>query len=161
MIAEIVNAQISFSDSIQYVTSSEFVDTLISSDTSFIMTKSPWGAVARSAIIPGWGQIYNKSYWKVPIVWGVIGWFAYNWVQNNNDYKFYKNMYMAEPTVINKRLREFYRDNRDLFAIYLGLTYAANLIDAYVDAHLFDFDVSDDQLQNSRYYHLKFYFGRF
>ena len=39
-------------------------------DTSFVMEKSPWGAVLRSAILPGLGQIYNQSYWKAPIVWG-------------------------------------------------------------------------------------------
>ncbi|MHC1737224.1 MAG: DUF5683 domain-containing protein [Ignavibacteriaceae bacterium] len=125
------------------------------------MTKSPWGAVARSAVIPGWGQLYNQSYWKIPIVWGVIGWFTYNWIQNNTDYENYRNLYIADPSNSNKRLREFYRDNRDLFAIYLGLTYVANLIDAYVDAHLFDFDVSEDHIQKMKYYHVKFYFRRF
>lgn len=160
-ITEIANAQISAADSAQFVQFPETSDTIVVQDSMFIMTKSPWGAVARSAIIPGWGQFYNQSYWKIPIVWGVIGWFAYNWVQNNNDYSNYRSVYLADPTNSNRRLREFYRDNRDLFAIYIGLTYVANLIDAYVDAHLFDFDVSEDPLQNSRYYNMKVYFGRF
>ena len=64
----------------------------ISSDV-FIMQKSPWGAVARSAILPGWGQIYNEAYWKVPVVWGIMGWFAYSWIDNNNKYKDYQNLY--------------------------------------------------------------------
>lgn len=161
MFPEIVNAQISTTDSIQLASFPESGDTVITYDTSFVMTKSPWGAIARSAVIPGWGQLYNQSYWKIPIVWGVIGWFTYNWIQNNNDYKNYRDLYLADPTISNKRLREFYRDNRDLFAIYLGLTYVANLIDAYVDAHLFDFDVSEDPVRGYRYYQVKFYFERF
>ena len=57
------------------------------------MQKSPWGAVGRSAIIPGWGQIYNESYWKAPVIWGVMGWFVYAWIDNNNNYNDYKNLY--------------------------------------------------------------------
>ena len=56
-------------------------------DSVFIMTKSPWGAVLRSALIPGFGQIYNESYWKAPIIWGLAGWFIYNWNDLNNLYK--------------------------------------------------------------------------
>ncbi|HED08391.1 MAG TPA: hypothetical protein ENI57_09775, partial [Ignavibacteria bacterium] len=42
-------------------------------DSVFVMTKSPMGAVLRSAILPGWGQIYNESYIKAPIIWGIFG----------------------------------------------------------------------------------------
>jgi hypothetical protein len=42
-----------------------------------------------------------------------------------------------------KSLRDFYRDQRDQFYLYAGLVYLINVVDAYVDAHLFDFDVSD------------------
>jgi hypothetical protein len=48
-----------------------------------------------------------------------------------------------------RNLRDFYRDQRDNFAIYLALTYLLNLVDAYVDAHLFDFTVTEDFLTNS------------
>ncbi len=118
-----------------------------SDSVRLINTKSSLGAVLRSAILPGLGQIYNESYWKVPIIWGLTGWFVYNWIQNNNYYIDYKNLYIQSVSIGQensnyKIFREFYRDQRDLFAIYLGLTYFLNLVDAYVDAQLFNFDVN-------------------
>ncbi len=118
-----------------------------SPDTTFQMSKSPWGAVARSAIIPGWGQLYNESYWKIPIIWGTAAWFVYNWVDNNNSYNNYKNLYQNSQNEYYRRLRNFYRDQRDNFTIYIGLLYLLNLIDAYVDAHLFDFNVNSNSLK--------------
>ncbi len=56
-------------------------------EESFHMEKSPLGAVLRSAVIPGFGQFYNESYWKIPVVWGFIGYFAYVWIDNNDQYK--------------------------------------------------------------------------
>uniref|UniRef100_A0A832DLM0 DUF5683 domain-containing protein n=1 Tax=Ignavibacterium album TaxID=591197 RepID=A0A832DLM0_9BACT len=114
------------------------------SDTVFIMSKSPWGAVARSAVIPGWGQFYNESYWKIPVIWGTAAWFVYNWVDNNNLYNDYKSLYQSSESEYYRRLRNFYRDQRDKFTIYLGLLYLLNLVDAYVDAHLFDFNVNEN-----------------
>ncbi len=108
-------------------------------DSVFIMTKSPWGAVLRSALIPGFGQIYNESYWKAPIIWGLAGWFIYNWNDLNNLYKDNQELYKLNNQSIYRIRRDFYRDQRDKFAIYLGLLYFLNLVDAYVDAHLFDF----------------------
>lgn len=113
-------------------------------DTAFIMSKSPWGAVARSAVIPGWGQFYNESYWKIPVIWGTAAWFIYNWVDNNHLYNEYKSLYQTSELEYYRRLRNFYRDQRDKFSIYLGLLYLINLVDAYVDAHLFDFNVNEN-----------------
>lgn len=115
-------------------------------DTVYVMQKSPWGAVLRSAIIPGWGQLYNESYWKIPVVWGFAGWFVYNWVDTNNEYIKNRDLFITTSENIYLRRRDFYRDQRDNFAIYLALTYFLNLVDAYVDAHLFDFSVSEDFL---------------
>jgi hypothetical protein len=112
------------------------------------------GAMLRSAVLPGWGQFYNESYWKIPIIWGLSGWFIYMWDDRNDFYKFYRDQYndsFNETSNGNsqlKDLRDFYKDQRDLFAIYLGLTYFLNLIDAYVDAHLFDFDVVLNKYSN-------------
>jgi hypothetical protein len=113
-------------------------------DTTFVMQKSAWGAVLRSAIIPGWGQVYNESYWKVPVVWGFSGWFIYNYIWNNKNYKNYQQLYLKTQIPNDKNIREFYKDQRDLFAMYFVFTYLANLVDAYVDAHLFDFSVTED-----------------
>jgi len=122
-------------------------DTL-KNDTVFVMQKSAWGAVLRSAVVPGWGQIYNGSYWKAPIVWGIGAWLVYNWVQNNNSYKLYKDQFLIHPTNNtqdpNLLYRNFYRDQRDLFTIYMAVTYLLQLVDAYVDAHLFDFTVQEN-----------------
>lgn len=121
----------------------------------FIMKKSPTGAVIRSALLPGLGQFYNESYWKIPIIWGTLGYLSYNWINQNKEYKNYRDLYSQSISSTNpegnlrfRSLREFYRDQRDLTAVFIGLTYLLNLIDAYVDAHLFDFDVTPSTLKN-------------
>jgi hypothetical protein len=108
------------------------------------MSKSPWGAVLRSAIIPGWGQFYNESYLKIPVIWGLGFWFGYEWKQNNDLYTYYRERYLQTGNGLDRQNRTIYRDQRDLFTIYMVITYLANLIDAYVDANLFDFDVSEN-----------------
>lgn len=113
------------------------------------MTKSPWGAVLRSAILPGFGQFYNESYWKIPVVWGALGYLGYLWNDSNNKYKKYRDLYSAN---VNNQTyltyREFYKDQRDLNAVFIGLAYFLNLVDAFVDAHLFDFNVSEEMDSN-------------
>lgn len=127
-------------------------------DTVFVMHKSPWGAVGRSAILPGWGQFYNESYWKIPVIWGIGAWFVYNWVQNNNKYKTNKNLFLETGDNLYKIRRDFYRDQRDNFTIYFVLLYLLNLVDAYVDAHLFDFTVEEDYRLPVTNLRFKFYF---
>ncbi|MBZ0198888.1 MAG: hypothetical protein K8H86_03405 [Ignavibacteriaceae bacterium] len=117
-----------------------------STDSVFVMSKSPWGSVLRSAVLPGLGQIYNHSYYKAPIIWGVSAYFIYGWIRNNNDYKNFAEAYNSNSSIYNKYNRDFYRDQRDMFSVYLGLTYILNLLDAYVDAQLFDFTVEEDFL---------------
>jgi hypothetical protein len=125
-------------------------------DTSFVMSKSPWGAVLRSTVVPGWGQLYNRSYIKAVAVWGISGWLVYNWIINNDEYTYYRDLYSENPDrEIFRRYRTFYRDQRDLFTIYIGLAYLLNLVDAYVDAHLFDFSVEEDFLTRSPRLNLK------
>lgn len=114
------------------------------------MKKDPWKAVAFSALLPGSGQFYNESYWKIPVVLGLGGYFVYELIKNNNSYLDYKDQYINSQTTKNpdgnsslKSLRDFYKDQRDDFIIYSVILYVVNLIDAYVDAQLYDFDVSD------------------
>jgi hypothetical protein len=121
-------------------------DKIETKDSIFTPTKSPWTAVLFSAVIPGAGQIYNESYWKAPIIWGLSGWLVYNWIQNNNEYKNNKDLFIQTGDSRYQALRTFYRDQRDLFTIYMALTYLLNLVDAYVDAHLFDFTVEEELL---------------
>ena len=137
--------------------------TVQTSDSTFVMTKSPWGAVGRSALIPGWGQYYNESYWKIPIIWGVMGWFTYLYVESNNLYKKYGDLYSESLDVTPngdsqyKEARDFYRNERDQWALFLGLTYFLNLVDAYVDAHLFDFTVSENKYYKSPQLNIKLF----
>jgi hypothetical protein len=131
------------------------VDTLrgdvIEDDSSgFQMTKSPMLALGLSAILPGAGQIYNEQLWKVPILYAMLGGFGYGaYIQNQRYREAVGNLSKAiEEKNANdertwRRSRDFFRDDRDKWYIYLGLAYVANLIDAYISAHLFDFDVSD------------------
>jgi hypothetical protein len=138
---------ISFSNQAQQQESPDTIKT--QNELGFVMQKSPWGAVLRSAIIPGWGQFYNEQYWHIPVVWGLLGWFTYNWIQNNNDYKNYRDLFIKNPNVDGYKLyRDFYRDQRDNFTIYFAITYFLNLVDAFVGAQLFDFTVKEDYLLN-------------
>ncbi len=120
-------------------------------DPSFVMQKSPLGAVLRSAVLPGWGQYYNESYWKIPLVLGVSGVLVYGIITEHRDYTQWRDLYATSITEQNpsgnleyKRFREFYRDRRDTYAWYFGLFYLLQIADAFVDAHLFDFSVSPD-----------------
>ena len=140
------------------------VDSLTSnkSDTSkFVMQKSPTGAMLRSMVFPGWGQLYNESYWKVPVIWAAFGYFAYIVIDQNKLYKEYSG-YVSDPPDASKlstytKYMNFYRDQRDQFILYLALTYLVNIADAYIDAHMFDFDVSEKD--NVRNYSLKIKIG--
>ncbi|GAB4129121.1 MAG: DUF5683 domain-containing protein [Ignavibacteriales bacterium] len=120
-------------------------------DSVFIMQKSPTVAMLKSAIIPGWGQYYNESYWKIPVVWGFLGYYLSVWITQNNKYNFYKSEYSKSISQLSpegdyqiKRFRDFYHNQRDEFTIYIFITYFLNIVDAYVDSHLFDFNVNPD-----------------
>jgi len=126
---------------------------------SLSLLHSPRKAAIYSAVLPGWGQIYNKKYWKLPIIYaGFVG-LGYLVKVNHDDYKTYKNAYSmrldGDSTTIDDyvdvysqedlvTLKDFYRRNRDLSAIGMGLLYVLNVLDAAVDAHLFHFSVSDE-----------------
>jgi hypothetical protein len=121
---------------------------------TFRMKKSPWLAVGLSALLPGAGQAYNETFWKVPIALGLCGYFGWQVYDNNKQFLDYRDQYAASQSPENnyfgdatlKTLREFYRDQRDDFIWYFTIAYVVNLIDAYIDAHLFDFDVKEEKL---------------
>ena len=113
--------------------------------------KSSWTAIGLSAALPGAGQVYTANYWKVPLIWGLGGYWVYEWSSNNKLYREHRDRY--NQSIVDSppggderylRLREFYRDQRDSFAWYLGLLYFLNVVDAYVGAELYDFDVGPD-----------------
>lgn len=121
------------------------------------MSHSPVKATIMSAALPGLGQIYNKKYWKVPIVYAGLGTCVYFIHRNNQSFQKYKDALIAEedgdPTTVNttgfnsfqlNELQDTYRSWRDLSWIILAGVYVLNIIDANVDAHLFYFDVDKD-----------------
>ncbi|MDH4071128.1 MAG: DUF5683 domain-containing protein [Ignavibacteria bacterium] len=115
------------------------------------MSKSPGLAVGLSAILPGAGQFYNESYWKIPIVVGLGGYFVAEWIRNDNLAEDFRNQYEESKTEEdpdgNSSLlatRDFYKNQRDAFVWYFVILYLANMVDAYVDANLYDFDVGED-----------------
>ena len=128
------------------------------SDTVFVMEKSPWGAVLRSAVIPGLGQFYNESYWKIPIIWGVGALFISGWIYNDNLYVENKDLYFETGDERYKSYRDFYRDQRDNFTIYMVILYILNLVDAYVDAHLYDFTIEENFVTGSSRVNFRLYF---
>ena len=134
---------------------------------------SPKKATIYSAILPGLGQAYNKKYWKIPLVYigfGTIGYFigwnnnnyqiskhAYKDLTDNNpDTKFYETLdaykYYDLSNATSKanfidgldKRQQYYRRNRDMLVITMAGFYGLQIIDASVDAHLFNFDMSDD-----------------
>ena len=129
-------------------------------------------------LVPGLGQIYNRKYWKLPIVYGGLMGCMYAVTWNNRNYKDYSEAYkdvmydsannpnnpeawsqtwqvltsLDPSSVINdanfrdrlKRQKDYYRRYRDLSIIITVGVYALTLVDAYVDAQLFDFDITPD-----------------
>ena len=153
----------------------------------------PMRAVWLGAIVPGLGQIYNRSYWKLPIVYGGFMGCIYAITWTNNQYDGYKNAYrdiyfdirngevtndpskayiailpegytidmMGGVSAYQNRLKEWQnrsRRNRDLAIAVTAIVYALTLVDAYVDAQLFDFDISTNlslNVQPQLYYDLQ------
>ncbi len=132
---------------------------------------SPRKATIYSAILPGLGQIYNRKYWKVPLIYGGFVTLGYFINFNNERYTTYRQAYSdiidKDPntnsyldlkvnpinfqpdkiTQLTEQLRlakDGSRRDRDLVVIGTAVFYALNIIDASVDAHFFNFDISDD-----------------
>ncbi|MFT4969081.1 MAG: hypothetical protein ACI9O4_000826 [Chitinophagales bacterium] len=130
-----------------------------SDSTSLIKRHSPKKAALLSAAFPGTGQIYNKKYWKLPIVYGGIGALG-AWVGiNAKNLRGYTNAYKLEvdddPSTSGSYKgfsgenelsvkRDGAKRNLDLSIILLSVFYSLNIVDAAVDAHLFDYSITDD-----------------
>ncbi len=116
------------------------------------LTKSPTTAVVYSLMLPGLGQYYTEEYWKIPLFTGTCLTTGILFFYYNNEFNSTSNLYDqavetgAPSNVITslRSQREAYRDNRDLSGLIFVLSYALAAVDAYVGAHLFDFDISDD-----------------
>jgi hypothetical protein len=127
-------------------------------------------AAIRSAMLPGLGQIYNKSYWKLPIVYGALGVTGYIFFDNLKTYREYRFAYAArykaaklgataadsadyykldpryqvyQPESI-RSARDRFRKYIDYSVLFFVVFWGLNVVDATVDAHLRGFDVSPD-----------------
>ncbi len=124
-------------------------------DSIFLTNHSPRKASIYSAVFPGLGQIYNRKYWKVPIVYAGFGGLVYGIIYEARGYNKYKDLYkqmldnnLNELDGITIRQAEVYKDFhrrwRDLFSIGTAGFYALQIIDATVDAYLINYDISED-----------------
>ena len=139
---------------------------IISKDSTLVIRKHiPSTATKRSALIPGWGQAYNKQYWKIPLVYGVIAIPAATYIYNNDMYKKTKFAYEAkfkeaavdasdvakiDPLLKNlsasslQSYRNIFRKDRDYSIMWILVTWGINVIDATVSGHLKEFDINND-----------------
>jgi Family of unknown function (DUF5683) len=133
-------------------------------DSMLRLKHDPAKATRRSAIIPGWGQAYNKQYWKIPIVYAAIGITAGTFVYNNKWYQRTREAYtivitgdtanydQIDPKLVglidSPESLQFYRNDfrrsRDYSVLFFLLAWGLNVVDATVSGHLKEFDVSDD-----------------
>jgi len=133
-----------------------------SSQKKTVQIFEPRKATLRSAIAPGWGQIYNKKYWKLPLVWGALGTTAGIYFYNVKYYRSLKQAYIYKTDtdfdndiLVDEEFRNLsaesirsyrnsFRQNVDYSVLFFILFWGLNVVDATVDAHLKAFDVSDD-----------------
>jgi len=125
----------------------------------------PSKATKRSALIPGWGQAYNKQYWKIPLVYGVLAIPAATYQYNADLYQKTKFAYEArfkeangDPSLVNKidpalknlsigtlqSYRNIFRKDRDYSIMWIILAWGLNVVDATVSGHLKEFDVNNN-----------------
>jgi hypothetical protein len=127
---------------------------------------NPKIATRRSALIPGWGQAYNRQYWKIPIAYGIIAIPAVMYVYNNDYYKKMKFAYDArykeaflndnsdvpkiDPELVNLPInsllnyRNQYRRDRDYSVLFFLIAWGFQVVDATVFGHLKQFDVTNN-----------------
>jgi hypothetical protein len=155
---------------------SQKIDSLNAEKTLAKHRKSVRTSMLCSAIVPGLGQIVNKKYWKVPVLYVGMGALVYFIADNNDTYQYYKDLYATidlpgpayfyddrfksysseELKTIFQRYKDNFRRYRDLCAIGLIVVYVANIIDASVDAHFKYFNVSQNlaiNIEPAFFYH--------
>ncbi len=123
---------------------------------------APSTAAFYSAVLPGLGQAYNKKYWKIPIIYAGMATGVYFYIQNDKDYDRFRDAYKRRlagftddeffgngdtPNVSTERLIDAQKSaqrNKDLSIVLSLVFYLVNIIDANVDAHLKQYNVSED-----------------
>lgn len=117
---------------------------------------APAQAAFYSAVLPGLGQAYNKKYWKIPIIYAGMGTGIYFYIQNTNDYNRFRDAYKRRLAgfeddefqgISTDRLIDAQQTasrNRDISIVVAIGFYMLNIIDANVDAHLRQYNISED-----------------
>lgn len=120
---------------------------------------SPAKAAVFSAVLPGLGQAYNKKYWKIPIVYAGLGGLGFAVYHTASNFNAYRNAYRLQvdenPLTVGqvngisdastlKSYRDYYKRYLDISAICTAVWYTLNIVDAAVDAHLFEWNMRDD-----------------
>ena len=136
-------------DSIYQFTESGFLhsDTLPEPDSLQVVEvrkpKSPSRALLYAMVLPGLGQAYNGKYWKIPIVWGALGVSGYAIFYNTQQYELAVRDYLVSESDDDRIVRGW-RRNMELSYIVTALIYGLQILDAYVDANLYSWDVNDN-----------------
>lgn len=135
---------------------------LLALDTAVKKKYDPKVATFRSAVLPGWGQAYNKKYWKIPIIYGALGTTAGIFFYNLKTYKQLRQAVIlksdtsaANDSLIALRFRFLnledlrtyrgeVRQDVDYSVLFFLIFWGLNVVDATVDAHLKAFDVTPD-----------------
>lgn len=136
------------------------VDTVPMADSILMKKHNPTKATLFSAILPGLGQIYNKKYWKVPIIYAGLGVMSYFIYTNTDEYLDYRCAYIESVNGITNgnyaylasrytqqellSAIEYYRRNLEISVLITALWYVLNIVDATVDAHLFTYNISEN-----------------
>jgi hypothetical protein len=131
-------------DSIQQFTERDLsdADTLMVVEPDY--SHSAYKAIMYALVLPGLGQGYNKSYYKIPIVVAALGGIGYAIGFNTKMYRESSSDYALLPDATNERYLRYWRRNVELSYIGLILVYALQVLDAYVAAQLYNWDVNDN-----------------
>nr|WP_152538473.1 DUF5683 domain-containing protein [Aquimarina macrocephali] len=117
---------------------------------------APARAAFYSAVLPGLGQAYTKKYWKIPIVYAALGTGIYFYIDNNNKYNRFRDIYKRRlagftddefPNITNDQLislQERFRRDKELSLLITVGVYLLNIVDANVTAHLLQYNVTED-----------------
>jgi hypothetical protein len=120
----------------------EVMDTLGVKEPDYSHSASK--AIMYALVLPGLGQTYNKKYYKIPIVWAALGGVGYAIQFNTGMYHEASRNYAQSQDETNKRWLEYWRRNVEISYISLILVYALQVVDAYVDAQLYNWDVNEN-----------------
>lgn len=105
---------------------------------------SPIKATMYALVLPGLGQAYNKKYYKIPVVYAAFGGAGYAIWYNHKWYLESVKAYKSDQSEKNKSYLEYWRRNLEISYLATVAVYGLQVIDAYVDAQLFNWDVSRD-----------------